>query len=212
MITSQEVAILKTNEELYRALWHRHGICCHVYAHEDINLLNFLIRQKYPAYFYQNNGYPHSPMSLPTSSAYYALRTPEIVTATKGSDITCCVPLQSSLAIGDNSIWGISALNGFYICQNVVELINALADPSFLVAPWAISYPTPVSAWMEAQNNYVERFFRHFNTLEDRINLPAKLDMAKFPGYLDPAFDEREKRWIENNSFELFHDLYRLGF
>lgn len=212
IISSWDVGIFKTPDKLFSSLVYRKGMFCNVYAHEDLNILSCLVRQYYPSFFYANNTYPQSPLQLPATTSFYALQSPETLDTSNTVSNNTPIPIQSSITPINHGYWSISALNGFCVCNSLEELINCLADSSFLMAPWAQYFNDINVAYNEARNNYISRFYRHYESRYEVLNLPITTDPSKNPIYIDPAFQERENRWREQDSFSQLNDLYKLGF
>lgn len=211
LISSREVALFQTYGDLYSALLQREDPWCHIYAHDDLSVLHFLVQQKYPAYFFQNNAYPNTPLALPMAPTYFALQMPPVVSAVGGS--VELIQTEAQLpCVNDGLVWAVSALNGFCICHNIDQLVPLLADPTFLIAPWGIACPTQTDALNTAREYYIARFFRHFQSTSERITLPIIPHPDEFSHYIDSAYAERDSRWRENNSFDGFREYYRLAY
>ena len=212
LLTNSEVGIFETINDLYVALVNRKGLLCNVYALEDLNVLTCLVRQYYPSYFYTNNTCPQSPLQLPATNSFYALHSPETLTDSSTVNNTAPIPIQSNIATTNHGHWAISGLNGFCVCNSLEQLVTAIADPSFLVAPRAQYCGDDLGiAYIEASNDYISRFYLHYDSRYESISLPSIANPLHSPVYIDSAFQAREKRWNEQNTFSELSVLYKLG-
>jgi hypothetical protein len=213
IISSSDVGIFKTPDELFSSLVYRRSRFCNVYAHDNLNVLSCLVRQYYPSFFYVNNTYPHSPLQLPATNSFYALQSPETLTKRSSmSNKPAIFNQQSNIANISYSYWGISALNGFCVCNCLEDMIGCMTDSSFLIAPWAQFFEDINAAYNGARDNYISRFYRRYESRYELLTLPSITDPLKNPIYIDLAFEERENRWKEHDSFTQLNVLYKLGF
>ena len=215
LIGEQGAAIFKTPEELYHALPFCKSFCCNVFAHEDLKFLMFMVHQYHPYYTFTNNEANLSPLKLPASACYFALQNQELLEADQNNpqrDL-CVNQINLSPLVSHPSYWGVTGSNGFCIVHSSEQLISAVSDPSFLVAPHAHCFFSNMDeAYKWALKNYVWRFYHRYPATQEIISLPINCNPVKQPVYIDPTFEEREERCRNNNSFEYFNDLYKLGF
>ncbi|HWR42268.1 hypothetical protein [Sporomusa sp.] len=215
LIGEQGAAIFKTPEELYHALPFCKSVCCNVFAHEELQLLMFIVHQYHPYYTFIDDKANLSPLKIPASACYFAVQNQELLEADRNNSQgdLCVNQTNVSPLVGYPSFWGVTGLNGFCIVNGSEQLIAAVSDPSFLVAPHACCFFSDINgAYHWARHDYIRRFYRHYPATQEMISLPFNCNPENQPVYIDPAFQEREERWRNNNSFECFNDLYKFGF
>lgn len=85
--------------------------------------------------------------------------------------------------------WGISALNGFCVVKSIAELCQLMAGEMMVypIAQWFGSIEVAVAA---ARNHYTGRFYSRYMTPAEITGLPQMY----LEYFVDPYFDEREKR------------------
>lgn len=211
VISLFEAGICQTPDELYSALEYRKSWLCDVFAYEELTLLSCLVRQYYPSNFYRNTTYPSSPLQLPAKDTFYALQIADPLTITPTNDH---LPNTVQNAVPSTCIpcfWGVNGLNGYCICNNVSELIGTLADPAFLVFPWAKCFVSANQAYFWARGQYTFRFFQRYDVTQESFKLPISTNPLEAPFFIDPCFEEREAH-LKASSNSLLNELHIMGF
>ena len=138
---------------------------------------------------------------LPTVGEYF-IENPVAKTTipmTNGKGYTYVID-TTAMQVSSNGIWCVDAINGYAVVKDLNELVYLLADSPFLYvhATW-LSGDAVGSAINVARNLYIRCFYIRYNSQNERIVLPVN-PMEQI--YLDPSFDERERRYSRSSAME----------
>lgn len=209
MITPQNIAVLETAEELWRALVYRKRFECLIFASSDKNVLCRLVGQKYVPFYYKNilvEG-AVARLGVPVDcSTYYALeydyQEADFIKNINFNSIARSYVTPTSY---DSGSWAVSGLNGFCTAKDIVEVISILKS-NILKAPIAIWCEDFSMGVIKAREDYVKRFYQRYDFRYESFSWIPIDEVC----YIDELYDQREQRRQKNKAG--LTDLHEKGF